>query len=372
MVPTMLRIQLTTIGLFATLFAAAPALAQDAEAEEAASPAEAPAEAAASAPAEGEPAEPGEASEPAEAPAEVPVEAVAEPPAPAARRYPRPRAPSPIMVVVLPGDRVPESSTTAARDALVAQLTPLVTGRPVLPLHSEELQTALAACEDDACLGGQLAGARAQAGVILRLTRRGTRLDVSFEVRDPVSGTLRHEAPITGRIPRAAEELPAALQPLSAQLTSAMPPAPPRNPTLLVTTTADDALVTVDGEDIGSSPVGPIEIADGTHDVRVRLAGFSSFHTQTAVTPGEWARLDVTLNPLEGAAAAAAAAALNQGVGGEEEDLLSQWWFWTAIGGGAALLIIGAVVIGVVASQGPGMPDPDPMGIRLPPITGGM
>lgn len=374
----MSRNHVMTAALLAALLGVAPAAAQDAETPAEASP-PAPAESPESAeeteaPAEGEATEAPAEGEAAEAPNQVVPEVRAEtpPPAPAVRRYPRPRPPPPIMVVILPGDRVPEEAVTAAREALVAQVTPLAGGRAVHGLGSADMVAALIACDDDACIGGQLGSAGAQAGVILRLQRRGRQLSAGLEIRDPISGTARQEV-IEARIPRDPAEIPAALAEMSAQLASAMPSPPSRNPTLLVTTTHDAALVTIDGEDIGESPVGPIEIADGTHEILVRLAGFTSYRTETQISPGERARVDATLVSAIGGA---------EGGGGDspftqrdegEEDMLSTWWFWTIVGGGAAL-VIAVVAIGLAVAlgdQGTDMPL-DPTGIPLPPITGGM
>ncbi|MEZ4335748.1 MAG: PEGA domain-containing protein [Sandaracinaceae bacterium] len=319
---------------------------------------------------------PAEGAQPAEpAPADaVPVtQQAVTAPAPAARQYARPRPAPPIMVAVLPADRVPEEVATAAREALVAQLTPMANGRMVRALAAAPIIAALAGCADDACVGAQLASAGVQAGVLLRIARRGRGLVGTLTIHDPVSGTSRTEAPIEGAIPTDVAEVPAALAAMSAQLTSAMPTAPARAPTLLVTTTADGALVTIDGEDIGESPVGPIEIADGEHEVIVRLAGYQSYRGTTRIAPGGRARIDATLRSLSGESGATGDssdpfAPSDSG----DDDLLGQWWFWTAIGGGAALVIGIVIAVAVVASDsGPQTPG-QPMGIPLPPIVGGM
>lgn len=326
--------------------------------------------------AEAPPAEAAAEPAPAEAaPAEaVPVTTQAvTAPTPAARQYARPRPAPPIMVAVLPGERVPEEVATAAREALVAQLTPMAAGRMVRGLAAAPIVAALSACTDDACLGAQLASAGVQAGVILRIARRGRALNGTLTIHDPVSGTSRTEAPIEGAVPTEATEVAAALAPLSAQLASAMPTAPARPPSLLVTTTADGALVTIDGEDIGESPVGPIDIADGEHEVLVRLQGFQSYRVSTRIAPGGRARVDATLRPIGGENGATGDssdpfAPSDSG----DDDILGQWWFWTAIGGG--VLVVAAIIIGVAVAtsdSGPQMPG-QPMGIPLPPIVGGM
>lgn len=362
----MSRNKLMTAALLAALLAAPPAAAQDA-AQPTAEAGES--GAGGSAPAQGEAAQSGTEAPPDAAPPHD--QPVAPPPQPQARRYPRPRPPLPIMVVVLPGERVPEDVVAAARAALPAQIEPLASGRGVHGLAVAEMIAALSACTDDACIGGQLGSAGAQAGVLLRLTRRGRQLEASLEIRDPVSGTPRIEA-IRGPIPSVAGEVPVALAALSARLVDAMPSPPPPSPSLLVTTTRDGALVTVDGEDIGESPVGAFEIADGDHEVLVRLAGYNAYRTQTHIAVGSRARVDATLASTQGGGAEGGDNPFTEQDQGEE-DLLSTWWFWTIVGGGAAVVIAG-VIIGLAVGLGDqGPPTPVmPNGIPLPPITGGM
>ncbi len=347
----MTRTNATVMAVLCALLGAAPAAAQDAEAPP---PAEAP-----------------------PAPAQVAVTAQAITAPPPARQYARPRPAPPIMVAVLAEERTPEDVTAAARDALVAQITAMASGRAVHALAAPDILAAIGACTDDACIGGQLASAGVQAGVILRIARRGRALAGTLAIRDPVSGTSRTAAPIEGAIPSAAAEVPAALAALTAQLASAMPSPPPGAATLLVTTTADGALVTIDGEDIGESPVGPIEIADGEHEVLVRLGDHQSFRTSTRIAPGGRARVDATLRPIgagEGGATGDPSDPFATSDSGGGDELTSQWWFWTIIGAGAAVLIGVAIGVGVAvadANSGPPVPA-QPQGIPLPAILGGM
>jgi len=361
----MKRSHVTVAVALLALMAAAPALAQDAEAPPAA---EAPAEEAAEA--EAPPAEPPPAETP---PAEPQAQVAPRPAPPADRRYARPRTPPPILVAVLPGERVAAEAVTAAREALVAQIGPMAGGRAVHGVGADQMVSALSACDGDTCVGSILAEAGAQAGVLLRLTRRGRQLAAALEIRDPVSGALRVEAPIEGELPTEPADLAEPLAGLSARIASAVPSAPAQPPSLLISTTVDGATVTVDGEDIGESPVAPIAIADGTHEVIVRLAGYRAYRTETRISPGQRARVDATLESMDGEAMGDGDNPFTSGDGGGDDDLLSQWWFWTAIGGGAAVLIAGIVIIAVVASDsGDGMPMPQqPMGIPLPAIQGG-
>jgi hypothetical protein len=72
---------------------------------------------------------------------------------------PQPTA-APIMVVVLTSGRAPEEIAVAARDAVIAQVTPMTGGRPVLPLMAPALRDAIAACAEPTCIGGHIAGRR--------------------------------------------------------------------------------------------------------------------------------------------------------------------------------------------------------------------
>ena len=286
------------------------------------------------------------------------------------------RPPPPMMVVVLPGRRVSAELATAASAALVSQVEPMARGRAVHALGAEEMVAAIAACGDDACIGAQLGQAGAQGGVILRLERGRRGIDASLELRDPISGTLRREA-VTGPLPLEAEGVTEALAPLSAQLADAMPSPPPAPATLTVSVNIDGATVQVDGTDIGESPVAPVDVIDGQHEILVTAPGYLSIRRQTTVRPGDQARLDVTIQPV-GETVGGTGGGLGQpgdnawAPQGEGGDITGEWWFWTIIGGGAAILIGLAVGIGVaVADQGPSVPAL-PNGIRLPPITGGM
>jgi len=305
--------------------------------------------------------------------AEATTEAEAEPPSPRASRP----APPPIMVVVLPGRRVPEAVSAAASASLVTQLEAMSGGRPVLAVgaQAQALIDAIAACEEDACVGAQLGEAGAQAGALLRLERSRRGVTATLELRDPVSGALRHE-PIEGELPRGEEGVAEALASLSVQLEGSMPSPPPPPATLLVTVNVDGAAVELDGQAIGESPVAAVEVPEGDHTVIVRAEGYNIERRSTRIRPGERARLDVTLTEV-GAVSQLTGEAPDPDnpwaqPGEGEGELTDQWWFWTAIGGGAALVIGAVIIIAVVASdQGPPPMPPDPTGIMLPPIMGG-
>ena len=287
------------------------------------------------------------------------------------------RPPPPIMVLVVPARRVPDAISASASAALVTQLEAMSGGRPVLAVgaQAQAMIDAIAACEDDACVGALLAEAGAQAGAVLRLSRSRRGVSASLELRDPVSGTLRHE-PIEGELPRTEDGVAEALASLSAQLEGSMPSPPPPPATLLVTVNVDGAAIELDGTEIGESPVAAVEVADGDHTIVVRADGYNIERRSTRVAPGARARVDVTLTEV-GAVSQLTGEAPDpdnpwaQPSEGEGE-LTEQWWFWTAIGGGAALLLGVVIIIGVAASdQGPPPEPPDPTGIMLPPIMGG-
>lgn len=279
--------------------------------------------------------------------------------------------PLPIMVVVQTTGRVAPEVSAAAQQALVEQLTAMAGGRPVHALANEEVQAALAACRDDACHGAQLATANVQTGAYLRLRARGRRLEASIELRDPVSGVLRAPA-VSGELDAA--NMAASMQALSAQVTGAMPSPPPPPSTLLVTVNVDGASVQIDGDDVGSSPVAAVEVAEGPHDVSVTLAGYQAHRRRIEVRAGEQARADVTLVRASANVAAGASVEVGDDDPGffredapRSSDVTSEWWFWTIIGGGAAVILAVAIGVGVgVSSQGPS----EPAGIPLPPIEG--
>ena len=284
--------------------------------------------------------------------------------APAAHRP----APPPIMVVVLPSGRVSDDEAAAAQQALVDQLGPMAGGRPVLALGAAQVRDAIAACEDDTCIGGQLAEAGVQAGMIARLNGRGRRpIQATLELRDPVSGVLRHE-PVAGELPRDTSAIPAAMATLSAQLEGSIPNPPPPPSTLMVTVNVDGARVQVDGEDVGVSPVAPVDVAQGTHEVVVLAPGYLSARRQAHIAPGEQARVDVTLEEVGSGADLSAAMNESGSAGG---DVTNEWWFWPTIGVGAAV-VIGVIIGVIVAASSGGGQTPDPNGFMLPNIVGGM
>jgi hypothetical protein len=294
----------------------------------------------------------------------TPEAAEAPEPPPPSRLAPRP--PPPLMVAVLTTGRVPEAVVSAVESAVVASVTAMAGGRAVHPLAAAELRSALAACRDDACIGALLAQAGAQGGVIVRMTARGRAARTALELRDPVSGTAR-QAPVQGDVPLDAATAGSAARALAEQLRDAMPSPPPRPASLTITVNVDGAQVSVDGEALGLSPVAPIDVVEGSHEVTVLMPGYRSVRRQVRVSPAEQARVDVNLAP----AGADAAAMLSGDAPAAGGDVTGEWWFWTAIGGGAAVLVGIAIALGVAAGGGGAGPQ-EPTGVMLPPILGGM
>lgn len=85
-----------------------------------------------------------------------------------------------------------------------------------------------------------------------------------------------------------------------------------------VSASQPQAVVSVDGVDVGVAPVA-VERGAGTHQVVVRKAGFLAYETTANVKPGQ--RLDLLAKLRE-----------------EQPGLLSRWWFWTIAGG----VVVGA------------------------------
>jgi hypothetical protein len=289
------------------------------------------------------------------------------PPGPSARAVEVPVArpmPAPIMVVVIPSGRAPEDVANAARDAVIAQVTPMTGGRPVLPLMAPALRDAIAACTEPTCIGGQIAGAGAFGAILVRLSRRTARgpTQLTLEMVDPVSGSPRL-TPLTGTIADAASAA-ATLQPLTAQLEGVMFSAPPPPPTLLVTVNVDGAHVRVDETDLGESPVARTTLVAGRHVVTVTRAGYVSSRRTIELNDGQNERLDVILSPST--ATMGDDTITGTGTAGGGTPLVEEPLFWVAIGGG--VLVIAGIAIGVGVAVGNSGPAPNPMGIPLPPI----
>ncbi|MCB9624516.1 MAG: PEGA domain-containing protein [Sandaracinus sp.] len=252
-----------------------------------------------------------------------------------------------------------EPLAPAWAEAIASQLSAAAPGRDV-----RAMAVAAAAECDATCLGARIADAGASLGVLLDV-----RVQVARNVRS-VAVTLSAVAPVSG------ETL---VEPMAVAFTDGAPvvaldaivarmPAPPPPPArLVVAVDVDGATVEVDGAAIGQSPLAPVELAPGPHEVTVRARGHEDFARRVEVT-AEGARVDVRLTPAADEAARLAAA--DQGTTFDtvetDDPLWKKWWLWAAVGGA---VVVGLVVgIAVAASGGEGGGG----GFPVPPIPGVM
>lgn len=232
----------------------------------------------------------------------------------------------------------------------------------------EALATAVAECAEAACFGAALQTAEAAAGVFVRGERRGRRGPWVFEVasRAAGSGATLGDAQTVELSEFTAEAIAAAL---AAPIGAIGLPQPPPRPRLLVAVNADGATVSLDGNEIGQTPLAAFDTTVGRHTLAVQLLGYQPFSRSVEIS-AEGLRINVTLEPdlqvaerIAEEEEAALAAAEGQG-----EGVTDQWWFWPAVGGGAAIVVT-AIIIGVAASGGSDEPAP---GFELPAFPGGM
>ncbi|MBW2461704.1 MAG: PEGA domain-containing protein [Deltaproteobacteria bacterium] len=292
----------------------------------------------------------------------APVEAAAETPVPEAASAAAP----PVLVIPVWNDRVPAPAASAIRDAVAEQLRPLVRRREVQVLGEEEALAAARACADAPCLGAIIAGAGAISGVMIQMERRRSRdpVKVTLGVLDPVSGASRGET-VEGEVPRDQIATPTeALAPLTSQLAALMPE-PPRSTTLLVAVNVDGAVVSVDEQEVGESPLAPGAINPGEHTVTVGRTGYLVQSQRVDIARGQHVRLNFDLAPTAEQAAAealaggalgadsAAAGGANgsdTGTGDDDGGILTKWWLWAGVGG----VVVLAVLIGVIAASSGG------------------
>ena len=67
---------------------------------------------------------------------------------------------------------------------------------------------------------------------------------------------------------------------------------------LVVETEPGSATVVLDNEPVGPSPVGPVEVRRGPHEVRAVQSGFEPAVQEVVVNPGEQTRLRLVLTPI--------------------------------------------------------------------------
>ena len=296
--------------------------------------------------------------------------------APALARGQAPPEP-PVAVVPMPTGEVTIEMVDAIRDAVVAQLSGMVQGREVRALGNPAHLVAILECADAPCIGAKLAELGAIAGVLVRIHREPAApragsaarpVTVTIEVVDPVSGAARTE-PIQIELDETQLAAPAeALAPRVAELAPALPAPPPRS-SLLVAVNVDDAAVSIDGEEVGRSPVAPVEVEPGRRQIAVTRAGFVSRRQSIDVGRGENARLDVLLevDPENAELLESDAASVGGGGGSGAQDgpFYTRWY---VIAGAGVVLAAITVAIIVLATSGGDEQTGVTGGIPIPPI----
>ena len=268
-----------------------------------------------------------------------------------------------VLVVASATGRVPAELLDAVRAHVTSAITPLAGARPVRAVAAEDpVGVAIASCGDDACVGAAIASANAIGAVVVTLARRTARgpIALTLDIRDPVSGAMRSP---TQTLALEQEADLTALDPLIESLRPVMFSPPPPPPELLVTVNVDGAIVTIDGERVGTTPIAAARLTPGRHAVMVTAVGYSGARREVELDPGERERLDITL-------VAASAVPMDEvivadGTTASGPQWYEAWWVWTIVGG---VVFVGVGVgagVGIAASSGP---PPDPMGIPLPPI----
>lgn len=275
-----------------------------------------------------------------------------------------PAAP-PVAVIPLPDAQLNPPIASAIRDAVAEAFRATVSGRSILVVNNPTVLAAFAACTDATCIGTELARGGVVAGVLVRMTRARPRdpIDVTIEVVDPVSGAPRAE-PVRVVVPVESEGAPGALVAQAAAPLAATIPAPPQPTTLLLAINVDDAEVAIDGRQVGTSPLAPLDLPPGRHTISVSARGFAPWSRMVEVAPAESARVNVDLAPDAAALARLAeedeARADASGGGG---PWYTRWY--VLAGAGAAAVLVGVIVV-LAASGGGG--DGGNAGYPVPPI----
>lgn len=136
----------------------------------------------------------------------------------------------------------------------------------------------------------------------------------------------------------------------------------------------DGATVAVDGVDVGTTPLAPLVLTPGSHNVTLRLDGYEPFaRTVNAAETGN-VRVDAELTPT-----AATAERLRERRSSNEifdagepaaesssdgKQWYEQWYVWA----GAGAVVATAVIIGVVAATTGGENLPPNGATPIPPI----
>ena len=118
----------------------------------------------------------------------------------------------------------------------------------------------------------------------------------------------------------------------------------------------DDAVVRVDGEEVGRSPLlDPVTVESGQHEVTVTAEGQPPFTTEVTVTAGERNAVEVVFGAVEETVAEPGGDSDEQPSDSGQPSSrrrLSQAWFWASLGLAVALAIGGTVTGALVMSTG--------------------
>ncbi len=127
---------------------------------------------------------------------------------------------------------------------------------------------------------------------------------------------------------------------------------------LKVTCTIDGAEVTVDGKQVGSTPLGEmVWTTPGRHQVAVQREGFSPAIEDVTVVVGQSAAVNIELRPIDLRAANASAdgALVGGAAPAETQPVYRRAWFWIAVGAVVAGGVVTGVVLANQSSSGAGM-----------------
>jgi hypothetical protein len=105
--------------------------------------------------------------------------------------------------------------------------------------------------------------------------------------------------------------------------------------TLHVASTVEGAIVTVDGNDVGPTPVDVLR-PGGSYRVAVKKKGFVTYETRVLVQPGEKSDLNAPLKPVK-------------------PTIVEKWWFWTIIGTAVTGAVVGTYFATRPAAQRPAL-----------------
>jgi hypothetical protein len=103
--------------------------------------------------------------------------------------------------------------------------------------------------------------------------------------------------------------------------------------TLHVASTVDGAIVTVDGSDVGPTPVDVLR-PGGNYRVVVKKKGYVTYETSVVVQPGEKSDLNAPLKQVK-------------------PTIAEKWWFWTLVGTAVTGAVVGTYFATRPAPQRP-------------------